>query len=114
MMRAWLADWGQPTSPPETVMGWMGMNGGAGMPPAAMPGLASDEEMTSLALADGIDQGRMWLELMRTHHLGGIDMATAAVEMAGAEKVRRLAKIQAEVQAFEVGQYDELLASEYA
>lgn len=114
MMRAWLADWGQPTSPPDTVMGWMGMNDGDGMPLAMMPGLASDEEMTALAVAEGSEQGRMWIELMRTHHLSGINMAAAAVELASAEKVRRLAEVQVEVQTFEVGQYDELLATVYA
>ncbi len=114
MMRAWLADWGHSTSTPEMVMGWMGMNDGAGMPLAMMPGLASDEEMAALAVAEGIDQGRMWIELMRTHHLGGIDMAAAAMEMAGAEKVRSLAQVQVEVQTFEVSQYDELLITLYA
>jgi uncharacterized protein (DUF305 family) len=114
MMRAWLADWGQSTSPPDMVMGWMGMNDGAGMPLAMMPGLASDEEMMALGIAEGLEQGRMWIELMRTHHLGGIDMASAATEMAGAEKVRRIAQVQVAVQAYEVSQYNDLLATEYA
>ncbi len=115
MMRAWLTDWGASTATPETVMAWMDHDGtGGGIPLEEMPGLATDEQMMELSLAEGLEQGQMWLELMRTHHLGGIDMAAAAIEMAGEEKVRRLADVQVKVQSFEVYQYDELLAGEYA
>lgn len=114
MMRAWLTDWGQSTAAPAMAMGWMGMNDGEGMPAAMMPGLASDAEMRALGSASGIEQGRLWLELMRTHHVGGVDMATAAIEMARAEKVRRIAQVQVDVQSYEIGQYDLLLASDYA
>lgn len=114
MMRAWLADWGVSTSEPEVVMGWMGMNDGAGMALAMMEGLAGDEEMQELSLAEGVDQGRLWLELMRAHHVGGVQMATAATELVGEEKVKRLAQVQVEVQTFEIEQYDLLLATEYS
>jgi uncharacterized protein (DUF305 family) len=114
MMRAWLTDWGQSTSPPETVMAWMGMNDGAGMSFESMPGVATDEEMRALAQADGVDGGRMWLELMRAHHVGGVHMATAAIGLASAEKVVRIAQVQARVQAYEISQYDLLLSTDYA
>lgn len=114
MMRAWLTDWGRSTAQPEVVMAWMGMNDGAGIPVAMMPGLASDEEMRELGTARGIEQGRLWIQLMRTHHLGGVEMADAAVRMAGADKVRRIAQVQVDVQTYEIGQYDLLLATDYA
>ncbi len=114
MMRAWLADWGEPTTSPTVAMAWMGMNNGEGMPLAMMPGLASDEQLRQLATTSGRDQGRLWLELMRAHHVGGVTMANAAVELAQQEKVRRLARVQSEVQTFEIGQYDQLLATTYA
>lgn len=114
MMRAWLADWGASTDTPEMVMGWMGMNNGAGMPAAMMPGLASDDEMRELAVTEGLEQGRLWLTLMRAHHVGGINMANAAIDLVGEEKVQRLARTQSEVQTYEVSQYDLLLATEYA
>ncbi len=113
-MRAWLADWGESTAAPEMVMGWMGMNDGAGIALAMMPGLASDAELQQLSLASGLDQGRLWIELMRAHHVGGVAMATAAAELAATEKVRRLAAAQAEVQTYEISQYDYLLATTYA
>ena len=114
MMRAWLADWGESTSAPDTVMGWMGMNGGEGMSPATMTGLASDDEMRALSLATGVVQGRLWLELMRAHHVGGVHMAEAAIGLANVEKVSRLARNQVQVQTYEIEQYDLLLETEYA
>lgn len=114
MMRAWLADWGESTSPPVTVMAWMGMNDGAGMPAAIMPGLASTDEMRELSLAEGTAKGRAWLELMRAHHVGGVAMAEAALDRVSVDKVRRLAQTQADVQTFEISQYDLLLSTVYA
>ncbi|PFG33769.1 DUF305 domain-containing protein [Sanguibacter antarcticus] len=111
MMRAWLADWGLSTAAPTTTMAWMGM--GAGMPAATMPGLATAEELSALSAATGVDQGRMWIELMRVHHVGGVSMAEAATELVSLDKVRRLASIQVKVQTFEIRQYDELLATVY-
>lgn len=128
MMRAWLTDWGASTAPPETVMAWMAhsmdsetpmegemaMDMSDGIPLADMPGYASAEELSALALADGEAKGRLWLELMRAHHVGGVAMAEAALELASEEKVTRLARTQAEVQAYEISQYDLLLSTIYA
>ena len=114
MMRAWLTDWGESTAEPETAMGWMDMDGGGAIPISEMPGLASDDEMRALSVATGIEQGRLWLELMRAHHVGGVNMASAAVQMAGTEKVRRIAQVQIDVQTYEIGLYDMLLSTEYA
>ena len=102
MMRAWLTDWGESTTAPDTVMAWMGMNLGAGIPAESMMGLATDAEMRALSTAEGLARGRLWLELMRAHHVGGVHMATAAIELVDTKKVRRLARTQAEVQAFEI------------
>jgi len=113
-MRAWLTDWGESTSAPDTVMAWMGMNWGEGIPTEAMTGFASDDDMRELSLAQGIERGRLWLQLMRAHHVGGVHMATAAVDLVDLEKVRRLARTQVEVQTYEIAQYNLLLAAEYA
>lgn len=112
MMRAWLTDWGAPTTAPETVMAWMGDAFFCGLDD--MPGYASDDEMRALSLAEGRERGRMWLELMRAHHVGGVNMAMAATALVQAEKVARLAQTQVDVQTYEIEQYDLLLASEYA
>jgi uncharacterized protein (DUF305 family) len=112
IMRAWLSDWGESTAPPELVMAWMGH--GDGMPLAMMPGLATAAELAELSQAVGMAQGRRWLELMLVHHEGGVAMAEAAVEMAAADKVVRLAQNQAAVQTYEISQYEQLLATTYA
>ena len=114
MMRAWLTDWGESTVAQETAMAWMGDHHGDGIPTESMPGLATDDEMRALGLAEGFEQGRLWLELMLAHHVGGVDMASAAVELASADKVRRIAATQVGVQTYEIGQYEELLETIYA
>lgn len=112
-MRAWLADWGEATRAPDTVMAWMGMNGGEGVPADEMAGVASEEDMRALSLTEGLARGRLWLQLMRAHHVGGVDMATAAIGLVDVEKVRRLARTQVDVQTYEITQYDLLLATDY-
>ncbi len=117
MMRAWLADWGASTAPPTTVMAWMDMTDNqhmGGVELADMPGYATPDQLSSLALAEGTDKGRLWLQLMRAHHIGGVAMAEAATGLATEEKVVRLATTQAEVQSFEISQYDLLLTTTYA
>lgn len=114
MMRAWLTDWDQSTSPPSTVMAWMGMDDDAGVPAAMMPGFATDDDMRALSQADGMAQGRLWIELMRAHHVGGVAMAEAAIELVEADKVSLLARTQADVQTYEITQYDILLSTIYA
>ncbi len=109
-MRAWLVDWGRSTAEPGTVMAWMH----TGVPLTEMMGYASDDDLTALSQVTGRDQGRWWLRLMRAHHEGGVAMATAAEGLASADKVVRLAGWQAQQQTFEIGQYDQLLATSYA
>lgn len=113
-MRAWLADWGASTVPPTIVMGWMGANQGAGMSLSNMPGYATDAELLELSTREGIDRGRRWLELMRAHHVGGVNMANQAQALTSSSKVIRLATIQAKVQTYEIYQYDLLLAGRYS
>ncbi|MEO1482250.1 MAG: DUF305 domain-containing protein [Myxococcota bacterium] len=115
-MRAWLTDWGASTVPPVTVtvMGWMGANGGDGIPISDMPGYATDAELLELSTLTGIAQGQRWLQLMRAHHVGGVTMASRAAELASSSKVVHLAEGQAAVQTYEIAQYDLLLAGPYA
>ena len=114
MMHTWLQSWGKSTAPPSTVMGWMGMGtGGEGMPAADMPGLATADQMRQLALAESTEKGRLFLELMRTHHIGGVTMADAASGAATAP-VRQIAFQASASQTFEITIFDELLATTYA
>ncbi len=109
MMHTWLQSWGQSTAPPETIMGWMGMS----MAPADMPGLATEEQLRALSTTEGLAQGRLFLELMRAHHVGGIDMAGAA-SGAGTYPVRHIAYHAITTQIYEVEVIDYLLETAYA
>ena len=52
-MEGWLTLWGQPLTPPSgQFMGWMGM------PTAAMPGMATPEDLARLRAATGRDARR--------------------------------------------------------
>ena len=113
-MRAWLADWGESTVPPTTVMAWMGANQGRGMPLENMPGYASKEQLLELSTMTGMARGRKWLELMRSHHVGGVSMASQAAVLCSSDKVIRLANVQVRTQNYEIEIYDQLLAGTYA
>ncbi|WP_010202381.1 DUF305 domain-containing protein [Salinibacterium sp. PAMC 21357] len=110
VMHTWLTVWGESTAPPETVMGWMGME----MPATEMMGLASDDQMSSLATTTGLTQGRLFLTLMRAHHVGGVYMAEMANENAAIATVRATAERMATIQNYEIGIIDQLLATTYA
>lgn len=90
---------------PRDVMGWMNMT----TPLAEMDGMASAEQIDELAAARGADADRLFLELMREHHRGGIHMAEWAAEFGSNERVRELAGRIAEYQRIEVNEYDLLM-----
>ena len=80
-MTDWLEDWDQPI--PDNPRDHGGMEGdhGGGMDGDMMdmPGMASQEEMDTLADASGPAFEQMWLEMMIEHHEGAIEMAEAEV-----------------------------------
>jgi uncharacterized protein (DUF305 family) len=110
LMHAWLRVWGESTAPPDEAMGWMH----AAVPATAMPGYATDGEMSELTELTGAAKGRRFLELMRAHHEGGVHMADYAAGAASTEVVRTAASTMAEVQRYDVTVFDELLATTYA
>ncbi|MGV8972120.1 MAG: DUF305 domain-containing protein [Rhodoglobus sp.] len=110
IMHTWLQVWGESTAMPETVMAWMGM----GMPANEMPGLATAAEMELLATTTGLPQGRLFLQLMRAHHVGGIHMANAAVSMASIATVQGLASRMSASQTYEIAIFDQLLDTTYS
>jgi uncharacterized protein (DUF305 family) len=106
IMETYLADGGAGLGDPDReVMEWMNM----ATPLAEMPGMASPEQIAELEAARGADADRLFLELMREHHRGGIHMAEWAAEFGSNERVRELAGRIAEYQRIEVNEYDLLL-----
>jgi uncharacterized protein (DUF305 family) len=90
---------------PRDVMGWMNMT----TPLAEMDGMASPEQIAELQAARGADADRLFLELMREHHQGGIHMAEWAAAFGSNERVKQLAGRIAEYQRIEVNEYDLLM-----
>ncbi|WP_234320473.1 DUF305 domain-containing protein [Streptomyces sp. SBT349] len=114
MMLGWLDLWDMPKST-STPMTWMpghaGMTGGAGEGGlAAMPGMATDEQLDELRAAEGRESEVLFLQLMIEHHRGGVEMAQAAAAEAGTEEVDRLATGIVEAQEAEIGLMRDMLA----
>ncbi len=113
-MEGWLSLWGLNPSGGE-VMAWMGDGGGhAGHPAApgdgaAMPGMATEEELANLSTLSGEELDVEFLRLMIRHHQGGLGMAEHAAEHADVAAVRRLAETIAATQSAETTTMTDLL-----
>ncbi|MBF5082680.1 DUF305 domain-containing protein [Quadrisphaera sp. INWT6] len=117
-MAGWLDLWGLPQTGSQPVMAWMEHDdagtrsghdghsagdtaGTEGMDDdgasdvvtgvAAMPGMASAEDLARLQAASGTDAERLYLQLMIPHHEAGVEMAEAALTETDDPTVDRLA-----------------------
>jgi uncharacterized protein (DUF305 family) len=101
-----LADEPMPERTPERItMAWMDMPTEA----RAMPGMATEAEMAALAEAGGAQSDRLFLELMRNHHAGGVHMAQWEVRYGTNDAVVALAERMARNQSIEVQEYTQLM-----
>jgi uncharacterized protein (DUF305 family) len=97
-----LAEWGHERGAPDRVtMRWMGM----GVPVAQMPGMQPPQLMEELEAASGAEAARLFLTMMRDHHLGGVHMAEFAAEHADDGDIRDLAARMARNQRVEANEY---------
>jgi len=78
-MQDWLGQWGNPPMPPMATQEGHGGHDMDGMSGDGM-GMMSDEEMTALKNANGVEAGRLFLTGMITHHEGAIAMAQNEIE----------------------------------
>lgn len=74
MMKKWLSDRGQEIPGPHAHH----------MPGGMMPGMLTDEEMTALAAAKGVEFDRLFLQGMIKHHGGAISMVEDLFKTPGA------------------------------
>lgn len=84
-------------------MGGMGGTGGMGM--------MSDDDMDSLADADGVEAERVFLTGMIDHHEGAIDMAEPEVEDGASSETVALATDIIRAQRIEIERMKDLLAA---
>jgi uncharacterized protein (DUF305 family) len=101
IMATRLEDWGESGDRPPTAMEWMGMD----QPVAAMPGMATEEQLDELDAAEGRAADALFLELMAEHHRGGLHMAEYAADHASDDGVRELAARMVRNQAQEINEY---------
>ncbi len=136
-MTGWLNLWDQPVENPDAPMTWMGhgssdsdsgghdmsshaghsMSTPAPTTPAAadkpaMPGMATDAEMTKLRSLHGADADTFFIQLMLRHHEGGLHMMTYAANPVNVsqEYVRDLAGHMDGQQTDEIALFRSLLA----
>ncbi|MBB3052425.1 uncharacterized protein (DUF305 family) [Prauserella isguenensis] len=117
-MKGWLMLWGKPEEPAGEYMTWMsepmghnhgeesesassesktserapsGPSGGQVGGSRAMPGMATEQELSKMRSLGGERLDVYFLQLMLRHHQGGVDMATYAREHARISAVSTLA-----------------------
>ncbi|WP_253828941.1 DUF305 domain-containing protein [Prauserella aidingensis] len=117
-MKGWLMLWGKPEEPAGEYMTWMsepmghnhgeesesassesttsarapsGPSGGQVGGSRAMPGMATEQELSKMRSLSGERLDVYFLQLMLRHHQGGVDMATYAREHARISAVSTLA-----------------------
>lgn len=100
MMHQWLLDWNLLPTGSQPPMAWM--PDGQAMAGSPMPGMASAEQMQELYEAEGTEVDRLFLELMYTHHLGGIHMIDGVLELAEHPDVLWLAGMMKDAQQKEL------------
>ncbi|MEV0224213.1 DUF305 domain-containing protein [Streptomyces sp. NPDC050704] len=110
MMLGWLDLWELPKVSAEEPMAWMGMGDMAsGEDGALMPGMATNAEMKSLGEASGKAAEIRYLQLMYTHHVGGVHMAGGCVRKCEVGVEKRLAQGMVRAQESEMKLITDLL-----
>jgi uncharacterized protein (DUF305 family) len=109
MMQTWLREWKLDPTGAQPPMAWMGDEMAASVKDGLMPGMATSAEMEQLRNATGRDFDILFLELMRTHHIGGIHMAEGVLKLSDDSEVRWLAQAMVDGQKKETTLIQELL-----
>jgi uncharacterized protein (DUF305 family) len=110
----WLQQWGLPQASTAPRMTWMPGHahverGAEGqMPP--MHGMASDDELRRLRVAQGTDAEILFLQLMIRHHEGGMLMARAVSGLSRRAEVVAMAKSIDDGQRAEIVEMTEVLS----
>jgi len=114
----WLQAWGLPQASTRPRMGWMpGHEAAAGAPASGtslMHGMASDDELRRLRVAQGVDAEILFLQLMIRHHEGGVLMARALEGLSRRAEAVGMAKSIEDAQRAEIAEMTEMLAKRAA
>jgi uncharacterized protein (DUF305 family) len=126
-MQGWLKEWGTPQMPmPSGGMPGHGdmpmpsgdMSGHGSMPGmpgmTGMSGMMSEEDMTALQNAQGVEASKLFLTQMITHHEGAITMAQTEIKDGQYPAAVELAKAIITAQQKEIDTMKGILATLYA
>ncbi|NLG22358.1 MAG: DUF305 domain-containing protein [Actinomycetales bacterium] len=113
-MEGWIRQWDLPMARPGDRMDWMGEAHSHHhmhvVDDAPMAGMASPEQMESLRNAEGEAADILYLQLMTTHHIAGVDMAQAILDAGADGEVQRLAVAMVNGQEAEISLMKDMLA----
>lgn len=111
-MHGWLGLWSQPMQPTGSPMPWMDNAGHRehGGSQAAMPGMATSDELARLRSLSGRELDVLFLQLMIRHHQGGAAMMREGSQRASVGEVRNLANGMLTAQTAEVDVMTTMLA----
>lgn len=105
-MQGWLAIWGLPATGTQPAMAWMGHILADG---TSMPGMATIDDLKLLRDVPPDKVDAMFLQLMISHHRGGVLMAEGVLSRTRRPEVRRLAQAIVNGQVAEIKAMTELL-----
>ncbi|QGN47090.1 DUF305 domain-containing protein [Micromonospora sp. WMMD558] len=100
-MQTWLRSWGLDPTGSQPRMAWM-PDGTEMVRNGLMPGMATPEQMAQLREAQGKELDVLFLELMITHHLGGIHMVDALLDASDEPDVVQAAQTMKNTQQTEL------------
>ena len=103
-MQTWLTDWHLSPNGTQPKMAWMPGGAKELLPDGRMPGMATTDEITQLRNATGKAEDILFCQLMLRHHLGGIHMVSALLDLTHNSTVTDLATGMRNTQQNEVSQ----------
>ncbi|MFC4059670.1 DUF305 domain-containing protein [Planomonospora corallina] len=121
----WLQQWELTQASDRPPMAWMAGHGhgggastaaspeaspGSASGEAAMPGMASEEELQRLREATGKEQEVLFLQLMIRHHEGGVEMAEGLLRLSDRDEVVTMARHIVNSQSGEIKLMKDMLA----
>ncbi|MBC7594272.1 MAG: DUF305 domain-containing protein, partial [Kineosporiaceae bacterium] len=106
-MSGWLKSWDKKVPAGSGSGGMAGMDHGS----SSMPGMMSDDQMSSLEASTGPTFDQMFLTMMMAHHKGAIEMAATEESSGEYNRAVTLAKKIQKEQAAEIVTMESLLKS---
>jgi uncharacterized protein (DUF305 family) len=102
IMQTWLRQWDLDPTGSEPAMAWMPDGEQLMREGGLMPGMATKDEMDRLEAATGKELDILFLNLMIKHHLGGIHMVDAILELSDDPQVTESAQRMKNTQQGEI------------